>query len=180
MAGNLPSSPQRILTLEQSSYSQSGLTKKAAPPPTRGVNRDSGTGSANGGVAYPHIRPRLEKYHRSQPFQTQMRLSASQKRSPRKTAANAQTPTVARTSNKPVIKESLNCSARETPERTPSTTPQLSCIQKLPRPCLCSLVVIACKWPNYVFGHQTGAYAIWVSRGVWLQFSRRWLPIVKF
>jgi len=27
----------------------SGLTKKAEPPPTRGVNRDSGTASANGG-----------------------------------------------------------------------------------------------------------------------------------
>jgi hypothetical protein len=26
-----------------------GLTKKAEPPPTRGVNRDSGTDSANGG-----------------------------------------------------------------------------------------------------------------------------------
>jgi hypothetical protein len=25
------------------------LTKKAEPPPTRGVNRDSGTASANGG-----------------------------------------------------------------------------------------------------------------------------------
>jgi hypothetical protein len=25
------------------------LTKKAEPPPTRGVNRDSGTDSANGG-----------------------------------------------------------------------------------------------------------------------------------
>ena len=28
---------------------QCGLTKKAEPPPTRGVNRDSGTASANGG-----------------------------------------------------------------------------------------------------------------------------------
>ena len=28
---------------------QRGLTKKAEPPPTRGVNRDSGTASANGG-----------------------------------------------------------------------------------------------------------------------------------
>jgi len=27
----------------------SGLTKKAEPPPTRDVNRDSGTDSANGG-----------------------------------------------------------------------------------------------------------------------------------
>jgi len=31
---------------------QSGLTQKAEPPPTRDVNRDSGTQSANGGWAH--------------------------------------------------------------------------------------------------------------------------------
>ena len=30
-------------------HNRSGLTKKAEPPPTRGVNRDSGTDRANGG-----------------------------------------------------------------------------------------------------------------------------------
>jgi len=30
-------------------HAQSGLPPKAEPPPTRGVNRDSGTDSANGG-----------------------------------------------------------------------------------------------------------------------------------
>jgi hypothetical protein len=31
------------------SFTETALTKKAEPPPTRGVNRDSGTDSANGG-----------------------------------------------------------------------------------------------------------------------------------
>jgi hypothetical protein len=35
-----------------------GLTKKAEPPPTRGVNRDSGTASANGGWLRRLVRPR--------------------------------------------------------------------------------------------------------------------------
>ena len=35
----------------------SGLTKKAEPPPTRGVNRDSGTASANGGWLRRLVRP---------------------------------------------------------------------------------------------------------------------------
>ncbi len=34
------------------------LTKKAEPPPTRGVNRDSGTNSANGGWLRRLVRPR--------------------------------------------------------------------------------------------------------------------------
>ena len=34
-----------------------GLTKKAEPPPTRGVNRDSGTDSANGGWLRRLVRP---------------------------------------------------------------------------------------------------------------------------
>ena len=34
-----------------------GLTKKAEPPPTRGVNRDSGTASANGGWLRRLVRP---------------------------------------------------------------------------------------------------------------------------
>src|ERR1017187_8382255 len=63
-----------------------GLTKKAEPPPTRGVNRDSGTDSANGGwlrrlvrqmiknlnhlstyrkvsLRYPQTRLRQRSYH---------------------------------------------------------------------------------------------------------------------
>ena len=35
-----------------------GLTKKAEPPPTRDVNRDSGTASANGGWLRRLVRPR--------------------------------------------------------------------------------------------------------------------------
>ena len=35
----------------------SRLTKKAEPPPTRGVNRDSGTDSANGGWLRRLVRP---------------------------------------------------------------------------------------------------------------------------
>src|SRR5665213_2450912 len=35
-----------------------GLTKKAEPPPTRGVNRDSGTASANGGWLRRLVRPK--------------------------------------------------------------------------------------------------------------------------
>ena len=35
----------------------SGLTKKAEPPPTRDVNRDSGTASANGGWLRRLVRP---------------------------------------------------------------------------------------------------------------------------
>ena len=34
-----------------------GLTKKAEPPPTRDVNRDSGTDSANGGWLRRLVRP---------------------------------------------------------------------------------------------------------------------------
>src|ERR1039457_136941 len=37
--------------------SHSGLTKKAEPPPTRDVNRDSGTDSANGGWLRRLVRP---------------------------------------------------------------------------------------------------------------------------
>jgi hypothetical protein len=37
------------------------LTKKAEPPPTRGVNRDSGTASANGGWLRRLVRP--QAYH---------------------------------------------------------------------------------------------------------------------
>jgi hypothetical protein len=36
---------------------RSGLTKKAEPPPARGVNRDSGTASANGGWLRRLVRP---------------------------------------------------------------------------------------------------------------------------
>src|SRR5665213_3351373 len=36
-----------------------GLTKKAEPPPTRGVNRDSGTASANGGWLRRLVRPQV-------------------------------------------------------------------------------------------------------------------------
>ena len=44
-----------------------GLTKKAEPPPTRDVNRDSGTDSANGGWLRRLVRPRhrlLNKAHK--------------------------------------------------------------------------------------------------------------------
>ena len=41
------------------SYARSRLTKKAEPPPTRGVNRDSGTASANGGWLRRLVRPRV-------------------------------------------------------------------------------------------------------------------------
>jgi hypothetical protein len=34
-----------------------GLTKKAEPPPTHDVNRDSGTDSANGGWLRRLVRP---------------------------------------------------------------------------------------------------------------------------
>jgi hypothetical protein len=37
-----------------------GLTKKAEPPPTRDVNRDSGTDSANGGWLRRLVRPLVE------------------------------------------------------------------------------------------------------------------------
>jgi hypothetical protein len=46
------------------------LTKKAEPPPTRGVNRDSGTASANGGWLRRLVRRRhndiqiIAPYHR--------------------------------------------------------------------------------------------------------------------
>ena len=82
------------------------------------------------------------------PLKSQARMIASQKRPPQKPAAKAHTPTVARKINEPSIKEWLNCSARETPEKTPNTTPQVNCVQKLPRPCLYSSCVIALKRPN--------------------------------
>ena len=37
----------------------SGLTKKAEPPPACGMNRDSGTDSANGGWLRRLVRPRF-------------------------------------------------------------------------------------------------------------------------
>jgi hypothetical protein len=40
---------QPIWTLEIHVIMRIGLTKKAEPPPTCGVNRDSGTDNANGG-----------------------------------------------------------------------------------------------------------------------------------
>ena len=124
------------------------LTKKAEPPPTCDVNRDSGTASANGGWLRRLVIPRVERVHHRLPFQSQMRMIAAQKRSPQKPAAKAQTPTVARKINEPVIKEWLNSSAREMPEKTPNTAPQVNCIQKLPRSCLYSSGVIARKWPR--------------------------------
>jgi hypothetical protein len=41
----------------------SGLTKKAEPPPTRDVNRDSGTDSANGGWLRRLVRHQRRKIH---------------------------------------------------------------------------------------------------------------------
>jgi len=43
--------------------SVSGLTKKAEPPPTRDVNRDSGTDSANGGWLRRLVRHQRRKIH---------------------------------------------------------------------------------------------------------------------
>ena len=43
----------------KNTHGVSGLTKKAEPPPTRDVNRDSGTDSANGGWLRRLVRPRL-------------------------------------------------------------------------------------------------------------------------
>jgi len=37
------------------------LTQQAEPPPTRGVDRDSGTDSANGGWHWRLVRPQVEK-----------------------------------------------------------------------------------------------------------------------
>ena len=48
----------RTISLEYGS-AHSSLTKKAEPPPTRGVNRDSGTDSANGGWLRRLVRPRF-------------------------------------------------------------------------------------------------------------------------
>ena len=48
--------PQRN-TARQNPKTRCGLTKKAEPPPTRGVNRDSGTTSANGGWLRRLVRP---------------------------------------------------------------------------------------------------------------------------
>src|ERR1017187_6332151 len=42
---------------------RSRLTKKAEPPPTRGVNRDSGTASANGGWLRRLVRQHIVKTH---------------------------------------------------------------------------------------------------------------------
>ena len=47
----------KLLTLLIGAHSN-WLTKKAEPPPTRGVNRDSGTASANGGWLRRLVRPR--------------------------------------------------------------------------------------------------------------------------
>jgi hypothetical protein len=41
----------------------SGLTKKAEPPPTRDVNRDSGTASANGGWLRRLVRHQRREIH---------------------------------------------------------------------------------------------------------------------
>jgi hypothetical protein len=40
-----------------------GLTKKAEPPPTRSVNRDSGTDNVIGGWLQRLVRPRNRKIH---------------------------------------------------------------------------------------------------------------------
>ena len=58
---------------------RSGLTKKAEPPPTRDVNRDSGTDSANGGWLRRLVRPRY--CHKSKITQASASLSLSQRTS---------------------------------------------------------------------------------------------------
>jgi len=42
---------------------RSGLTKKAEPPPTRDVNRDSGTDRANGGWLRQLVRQHRQRVH---------------------------------------------------------------------------------------------------------------------
>lgn len=41
-----------------------GLTKKAEPPPTRDVNRDSGTDSANGGWLRQQVRRHISEQNK--------------------------------------------------------------------------------------------------------------------
>ena len=60
-----------------------GLTKKAEPPPTRGVNRDSGTASANGGWLRRLVR-RHRQHHAKWP------VKARTKSETHKTAPNIQ------------------------------------------------------------------------------------------
>src|SRR5271154_7194914 len=45
------------MMVERFIYVCSRLTKKAEPPPTRGVNRDSGTANGNGGWLRRLVRP---------------------------------------------------------------------------------------------------------------------------
>ena len=47
-----------------SEISNKHLTKKAEPPPTRGVNRDSGTASANGGWLRRLVRQHVNRPHK--------------------------------------------------------------------------------------------------------------------
>src|SRR5271169_2057074 len=51
----------------------SRLTKKAEPPPTRDVNRDSGTASANGGWLRRLVRP--QKRHKSMGTRVAIRIN---------------------------------------------------------------------------------------------------------
>ena len=59
---------------------RSGLTKKAEPPPTRFVGRDSGTDSANGGWLRRLVRPR--HHHKSLNFLIAFRKDATAKTTP--------------------------------------------------------------------------------------------------
>ena len=56
--------------------SVSGLTKKAEPPPTRGVNRDSGTDSANGGWLQRLVR-RQHRHNSKDMMRNQLGLLGS-------------------------------------------------------------------------------------------------------
>src|SRR5665647_1116655 len=55
------SSPAQVTN--SSLIASRGLTKKAEPPPTRDVNRDSGTASANGGWLRRLVRRIIHDYH---------------------------------------------------------------------------------------------------------------------
>src|ERR1017187_405896 len=55
----------RAMFADNSSPTNGHLTKKAEPPPTRDVNRDSGTDSANGGWLQRLVRPRCVNLHKT-------------------------------------------------------------------------------------------------------------------
>ena len=57
--GSAISRPEPRMMLSRMSWRECCLTKKAEPPPTGDVNRDSGTDSANGGWLRRLVRPQV-------------------------------------------------------------------------------------------------------------------------